>query len=490
MSSLEELVQDDGIVHPRRAKIVATIGPATRSPETIRALIEAGANIFRLNFSHGTYDQHLEVLQHIRAAAREMGVFIAILQDLAGPKIRITKVDASSDDLENNATVHLRRSNGELSSSTTIYVETVDPSSVCKTGHQILLADGSFVLQVTGVTSDEVECRVLRGGMLRSNIGIAFPDSELDLPATTEKDLRDLAWGIEHQVDYAALSFVSCARDIERARDLLRSKKSDVQLIAKIERKSALTNIDEILEVSDGVMVARGDLGLELPLEKLPIIQKLLIERCNYKGLPVIVATQMLQSMVTSMRPTRAEVADVSLAVLNGTDAIMLSEETAIGQYPIEAVRYLHRIAREAERRFEFSEYRWRLRAADSETVPDAVVYAACGAAVKLNASAIIACTETGRSARLTAKYRPQQPLYGASSQTRTLQRMCLYWGVIPIYCSATKTHSDELSTALKEVQLREGLPNGSNAVVTGGASVGTPGATSIMEIRVMSYRE
>lgn len=483
----EILSKSDG--SKRRVKIVATIGPASYQYDTLKRLILAGANVFRLNFSHGTHEQHSEILTNVRKAAKELGVYVAVLQDLSGPKVRITKVDTSSDLLEDGATTILKASSGEISTSSLIAVETVDPVAFLKVGQQVLLADGAFTLEAIKILKDSVECRIIKGGHLRSNIGIAFPDSVVDLPATTEKDIRDLEWGIKNEIDYVALSFVGVASDISAVTKVVAKAKGNCKIIAKIERKVALQNLDQILEVADGVMVARGDLGLEIELEKLPVIQKLIIERANIQGLPVIVATQMLSSMVNNPRPTRAEVADVSLAVLNGADAVMLSEETAIGRFPVEAVTYLHKIGIEAERRFQFSEYKWKLKHSEPHSVPEAVTFAASGAADKIRAAAIIACTETGNSARLAAKYRPEQPLYGASASESTLRRMCLNWGVIPISCASSATHSDELQTALREVQLRENLPNGAWAIITGGLAVRTPGATNVLEIRQMNFK-
>lgn len=472
----------------RKTKIIATIGPATSSPERMAELIDNGVNVFRLNFSHGTHEEHLSVLNTIREIAKNKGVYVAILQDLCGPKIRISKVKDDAVVITDGGSIELLAGKDELSDGAKLYVESVDPVRSLKVGQQILLSDGSIVLEARQINQQSVLCNIVKGGRLRSRVGIAFPDSNIDLAATTPKDFKDLEWGIANDIDYVALSFVRNAQDILVLRDAINRSKRDLKIIAKIERKVALENIEEILDVADGIMVARGDLGLELALEKLPIIQKLIIERANYKGIPVIVATQMLQSMVTSVRPTRAEVADVSLAVLNGADAVMLSEETAIGQNPIECVKYLNRIALEAERRFHFDEYKWRLRGSDADTIPDAVMYAACGAAIKINAAAIIACTETGTSARLTAKYRPQQPLYAVSSKEKTLKRLCLCWGVIPIACATTETHNEELLTALKQVQIQENLPNGSKAVVTGGISAGKPGTSSVLEIREMNF--
>lgn len=489
MITLENVFDNSKAAPTRKSKIVVTMGPATQGLAMTKKIIQAGANIFRLNFSHGTYDEHLKTLQTIRQAATELDTYVAIMQDLSGPKIRITDIDESKMVIEDDAEIRLRGPSSQPSSSDTIYIESVDPTKALEVGHPVLLADGNLVFEVTAVEKDHVVCRALKGGKLRSRIGIAFPDSALNLPAATAKDLKDLQWGVKNGVDYVALSFVNTAADVTALKDEIARLNGNQKVVAKIERKAAVLDIDNILLVTDAVMIARGDLGVNVPLERLPILQKLLIEKCNEHGVPVIVATQMLQSMVTSIRPTRAEVADVSLAVLNGADAVMLSEETAIGQYPLEAIKYLSHIAREAERRFEFLDFRWRHKDPLNQSVPEAIMFAACGAADKCKADAIIACTETGTSARLIAKYRPYQPLYGVSSREETLRRMCLYWGVIPISCKPTETHADEIVTALSEVQSRENLPNGSSAVVTGGMAARNPGSTSILEVREMRFR-
>ncbi|RMG42749.1 MAG: pyruvate kinase [Candidatus Dadabacteria bacterium] len=473
----------------RKTKLIATVGPASNSEEKLRELLLAGVNVFRLNFSHGTHDAHLTVLNSIRKLSSELDKPVAILQDLSGPKIRISEITGDYIEL-NKPQVKLKHADGSFSTPETLYVETVDPVQTLKPGDRLLLADGLLQLQAQQIKQDHVLCDVIKGGRIRSRAGVSFPDSSIKLPATTEKDMVDLEWGIENEVDYVALSFVSTAEDVLMVREAIRKKSADCKIIAKIERKSALENIDSILDVSDGLMVARGDLGVELPLEKIPVLQKKLIEKANYRGIPVIVATQMLHSMITSLRPTRAEVSDIATAVMSGADALMLSEETAIGEHPVEALKYLARIANEAEKNFVFSEYKLRLRDADRATVPDAVAYAAAAAANKVEAAAIIACTETGNSARLLAKYRPQQPIYGASSSNATLNRMCLYWGIKPISCASTDSHMAELEIALKNVQKLEGYPNGTRAVITGGLAVRTPGATSVLEIREMMYGE
>ncbi len=479
----------EAVITERKTKIVATLGPSSRGPEKIRSLIEAGANVFRLNFSHGSHEEHLAVLKDVRAVSAEMGAWVAILQDLSGPKIRISNVEGDFCPISDGDTIELRVSEGQLSNAKAIFVEAVNPMKALQPGQRVFLADGLLELTAEQVKSDHVICRVAKGGRIRSRVGIAFPDSDVDLPATTKKDLNDLEWGIKNGVDYVAISFVRSAEDVIKLRHVINDKGSSAGIIAKIERRIALENIDEIIAASDGLMVARGDLGLEVPLEQLPMLQRRLIEESNYRGIPVIVATQMMHSMITSVRPTRAEVSDIAAAVMSGADAVMLSDETAIGEHPQECVRYLSRVALAAEQTFAFEEYKLRLRNSDSATVPDAIAYAACAAAIKTSAAALIACTETGTSVRLIAKYRPHQPLYGVSRKETSLRRMALYWGVRPISFNSGENREVELEQALKIVQSRHNLPNGSRAVVTGGRSTQTPGSTSILEVCEMNYR-
>jgi pyruvate kinase len=473
----------------RKTKIVATLGPSSRAPEKIKELISAGANVFRLNFSHGSHEEHLAVLKDVRTIAKEMGAHIAILQDLSGPKIRISNVDGDFCPIHDGQSIELRVADKSLSNAQTIYVETVNPIKTLLPGHHVLLADGLIELVAEEVSTDHVTCRVIKGGRIRSRVGIAFPDSDVDLPATTKKDLVDLEWGITNGVDYVAISFVRSASDVLSLREIINQRGAAAGIIAKIERRTALENIEEIVRASDGLMVARGDLGLEVPLEQLPMLQRKLIEEANFRGIPVIVATQMMHSMITSVRPTRAEVSDIAAAVMGGADAVMLSDETAIGEHPAACVGYLSRIALAAEQTFAFEEYKLRLRNSDTLTVPDAIAYAACAASIKTSADALIACTETGTSARLVAKYRPQQPLYGVSRNETTLRRMALYWGVKPCEFESARNHTDEIERALEVVQDLENLPNGSRAVVTGGRFTQTPGSTSVLEVRELNYR-
>jgi len=471
----------------RKTKIVATLGPATEELTQIKELIKAGANVFRLNFSHGSFDEHQKKLDNIKAACSELNAQVAILQDLGGPKIRITEVDPEKTLLTQNSLISLsRNSDGKISNNKNLYIKMLDPAKIAKVGDQVLLADGMIDLEVEQVLDTEIKCRIKREGNLRSRVGICFPDSDLALPATTEKDLNDLEWGIKNKVDYVAISFVQNQEDVLRVKRILDKNNSPIKLISKIEMKAALKNLETIIDVSDGIMVARGDLGVEIPVQRVPHVQNELINLSNIKGKPVIVATQMLHSMVKATRPTRAEVTDVTQAVLAGADAVMLSEETAIGDNPIEAVKFLNLIALEAENNFNYKEYKLKiLRNELKTTISDSIAIAARYAASKLENSVIIACTETGNSARLVSKYRPKEIIFGTSSNIATIRRMQLYWGVTPIFFKEPKNHTEEIDSAIASVKSQSFIKEGTIAVITGGLYVKKPGTTSILEIKV-----
>ncbi len=471
----------------RKTKIVVTIGPVSRSREVVRELILAGMNIARLNFSHGTHEEHTATLKLLREEAKKLGAPIAVFQDLCGPKIRIGHVENDEVLLIIGNKISLKAGRDlKLGTSSEISVEAFDPAQVLRAGEKVLLSDGQIELVVENIESNVVNCRILSGGKLRSRSGIAVPDSKLEIPCLTEKDLRDVEWGVKNEIDYIALSFVSSTKDIMDLRGRIQQLGADIPIIAKIERASALDAIGSLCEASDGIMVARGDLGLELPLERVPGAQKLIIETANLRGTPVITATQMLQSMVQNTRPTRAEVSDVYTAVLEGTDAVMLSEETAIGNHPVLAVQMLDRILRESECEFQYENYHPRYRAAVQGSVADAVCFAACGAATKISASAIVSCTQSGNSARLVAKYRPHQSLFGATSNKKAMARMALYWGVEPVFFTLQdeSTTEDEITLAMLAIRDQYGLKPGARVVVTAGLKTKTIGSTTLMEIR------
>lgn len=470
----------------RKTKIVATIGPAICNYEKISELIQSGVNVFRLNFSHGDHEQHLNSLKLIRKAETNLGITTAVLQDLSGPKVRITELEEGCEEIKKDEELEIKQGKDILSNNKVVYTALVNPCTFVKEGDTILLADGNIELIAKTITNDSVVCTIKKDGKLRSRIGLAFPDSNIDLPATTEKDLIDFEWGLENEVDFVAVSFVQKADDIKLLKDKMGDTKTPPFIISKIEMSTALKNLDEIIEVSDGIMVARGDLGVEIPVEKLPAVQSNIIKKSNAAGKPVIVATQMLHSMVNATRPTRAEVTDVANAVNNGADAVMLSEETAIGAFPRESVEYLAKIAHEAEKDFDFEVYKLRFGGQNviGTSVPNAIAYAACAAAHNIGASTIVACTETGFSAKLIAKYRPQATLFGISRNIRALRRMCLYWGVSSILTEKTSNSNTEVDNALELIKQKENLDDNQIAITTGGIKAHHAGTTSVLDIR------
>ena len=478
---------DHHLIPKRKTKIVATLGPASSSPEIIQEMIKAGMNVARLNFSHGTHDEHERLLLLVREQAKLLNTNVAVFQDLCGPKIRINNVVGDSIVLLNGATITLAHDKSAVGNSQTLYISIFDPKEVLKSGETAFLADGRIELVVDKITEDGAVCKVVFGGNLRSRSGISLPQSKLQLPILTAKDLLDLRWGLEHDIDFVAVSFVSSVKDILTAREEMSKVGKAVGVIAKFERARSLDNVESIIEACDAAMVARGDLGLELPIEKVPGAQKLIIETANHHGVPVITATQMLVSMVNEIKPTRAEVSDIWTAVRDGTDAVMLSEETALGKYPIEAIKVLDRTLQEAEKQIRLGdEYRPKLKSAEISKISDSICYAAAGAAEKLSASAILACTVTGRTARLMAKYRPRQIIFAPTTNKKTLRIMTLFWGVEPIFIELNDQSEteDEVVQAMIAVRDVYGLKPGARVVITAGLRAKKTGATNIMEIR------
>lgn len=468
-----------------RTKIVCTIGPASRSPEKLEQLIKAGLNVARLNFSHGTQSEHQEVITTIRRMAAKLSLPIAILQDLAGPKIRIGKIESGQITLKSGAqfiltTREVPGNENEVSVNYPDLPKDVQP------GDSLLLSDGVLELEVLETKEQDIKCQVVIGGPLSSFKGINLPTSSIKAPSLTEKDKKDLAFGIDQGVDYIALSFVRRPSDVTEAKNFMEKKRSTIPVIAKIEKHEALKNIDEIIQIVEGIMVARGDLGIETPLEKVPLVQKSLIQKSNLVGKPVITATQMLRSMVDNPRPTRAEVADVANAVLDGTDAVMLSEETAIGKYPVEAVAMMAKIAEDAESGFPFDRWIQRVEQESEKSIPEAVGQAACRLAESLNAASIITFTQSGSTARLVAKYRPQQPILAPTPLEKTYRSLALIWGVVPILGESIKD-TDEIVDRAFQAALESGLvKKGQRVVITTGAPVGVPGTTNLIRAEVL----
>jgi pyruvate kinase len=468
-------------MHRRKTKIVCTLGPATESVDGIVSLLEAGMDVVRLNFSHGDREDHRKKIRRIREVSKSLGREVGILQDLGGPKIRLGELPEGGVNLEAGSTIALgiegQAGNAVLPVSYPYLLEDVG------VGERILLADGLAELEVREVKSDRLLCAVIIGGAVTSRKGVNLPQANLRVAAFTEKDRADLEVGLEEGVDFVALSFVRHEDDLAPVRERITRQSHPPMLIAKIEKPQAVDRLQPILEVVDGVMVARGDLGVEMPPEKVPMIQKDIIAAARRAGRPVITATQMLRSMVDSPRPLRAEASDVANAVLDGTDAVMLSEETAIGNYPTEAVRVLHRVALEAEPKIDHAEM---LTDSLSPTVPEltgAISRAACELAADIDAAANVTTTASGGTARLVARLRPATPVLAMTTSVAVARQLSLSWGVIPAVGEETED-AIELGNAVLNQLSRHGLgEQGDRVVVTAGLPLGFSDSTNVIRV-------
>ena len=474
----------------RRTKIVCTIGPATSSEEQLERLMQAGMNVARLNFSHGIQEEHAAVIERIRRISARLGCPIAILQDLQGPKIRVGSLQGGQPiRLVDGAqvTITTRPVAGDSQTIPTTYMHL--PQDV-KPGDRILLDDGLMELRVLDAGATDVRCQVVHGGLLKEHKGINLPGVAVSAPALTEKDRDDLRFGIMHGVDYVALSFVRRPEDVLEARKLVHQFQAeseaegkhalvDIPLIAKLEKPEAVMQLNAILDVVDGVMVARGDLGVEMPPEKVPLIQKRIIARCNDLGLPVITATQMLESMVTNPRPTRAEVNDVFNAILDGTDAVMLSAETATGAYPIEAVQMMVRIALETEA----GDSTARQPQCQSLTQEHAVSHAARALSEETSVKAIVVLTRSGTSARLISKDRPRRPILAYTTSERIYRQLALWWGVWP-HCIEIQGSTEALIEVVDQQLVEDHLVEaGDHVVIMGGVPIASRARTNFVKL-------
>jgi pyruvate kinase len=472
---------------PRRAKIVCTIGPASNTESALRMLMHAGMDVARLNFSHGSHADHAKIIETLRRMASSEGRTICILQDLQGPKIRTGALRGHQLVTLNSGarvTITTRDVEGTADLISTTFK---DLPREMKPGSRILLSDGRIELRVKAVRGEDIECEVINGGTLAEHQGINLPGAALSIPALTEKDRKDLEFGIKHGVDLVALSFVRSASDIRTARGIIAARNSDIPVFAKLEKPQALDQLEEILEAADGVMVARGDLGVEMPPEKVPVIQKYVIRRAAEWRKPVIIATQMLESMIENPRPTRAEASDVANAIFDGTDAVMLSGETASGRYPLEAVQMMAKIVVEAEENLaEFMQPRRRehRRLSVSETICESIAHAA----EDLDMAAIAVFTETGNTARMLSKHRPRSRIYAFSHMPAVCNRMNLLWGVQPVRRDHALSSEDMLSTAEQEL-LRSGrVKPGDVLGVVAGTQMAS-GSTNFMRLHVVGTK-
>ena len=466
----------------RKTKIICTIGPASRDPGIVRRLVEH-VDVFRINFSHGDRQSHLEEIRTIRSEARRARKTVAILQDLPGPKIRVGRMAGGSADLPRGSQVLLTRPDTE-GDSTHIPINNPDLLRSVEKGDTLHLADGTIIVKVEETTPEGARGKVIAGGVLSSGKGVNAPGVKLKIEYPTQNDISHLRFGVQQGVDYVAMSFVRTPSDVKAVRKL--TPADGPRLIAKIEKKEAVENFDAIMGESDGAMVARGDLGIEVPIETVPVIQKRIISRCNEAGKPVIVATQMLVSMVNFPVPSRAEVTDVSTAILDGTDAVMLSDETTVGKYPVESVRMLDKIARSTEK--SLSSYARPLPGVESTETGSAIARAACRLADYVGAKAIVATTQTGVTARRVSTYRPAQPIIAICGDVRVARRLKVYRGVFPVVTRPART-TDRLFQQADEAAERLGHAKKGDRIVVTSGTPGMKGTTNTIKVSVVGSR-
>ena len=467
----------------RRTKIVATIGPATQTEEIIIDLIKAGVTTFRLNFSHGDHKDHEERIKTIRKVSKKLNIDVGILQDLQGPKIRLGRFVDGPVKIKKGDKFTLTSNEVKCTKS----IANVTYSKLAQevsAGKRILLDDGKIemIVEKVDINNNLLECKVTVGGVLSNNKGVNFPDVQLSVKALTDKDKEDLEFGLTSGVDWIALSFVRNPSDINEIKNLINKHGYSIPVVAKIEKFEAIDQIDSILPLCDGVMVARGDLGVEMPAEEVPLLQKDLIRKANTLGIPIITATQMLDSMASNPRPTRAEVSDVANAILDGTDAVMLSNETAVGDYPVEAVETMATIARRIERDYPLKSIESHL----PSTIPNAISAAVSNIARQLDAGAIIPLTKSGSTARNVSKFRPPTPILATTTERSVARRLQLVWGVTPLLVKSEDRTAKTFSIAMQIAQEMEVLKQGDLVVQTAGTLTGISGSTDLIKVGVV----
>ena len=472
----------------RKTKIVCTIGPASESEEKLQQLIEAGMNVARLNFSHGSHEEHAARIKTIKEVSNKLGKIVGILLDTKGPEIRTHKMENGAIELHSGQKIDIMMSevlgnNERFSISYDKLIEDVQVGSI------ILLDDGliELIVEDINIADGIISTYVQNAGTLKNNKGVNVPGVSVQLPGITEKDANDILFGIEQGVDFIAASFVRRAKDVLEIRELLENNNgSHIQIIPKIENQEGVDNIDEIIQVSDGLMVARGDLGVEIPAEEVPLVQKSLIQKCNDAGKPVITATQMLDSMQRNPRPTRAEASDVANAILDGTDAIMLSGETAAGLYPVEAVQTMDKIARRTENAIDYRAIVTKLSKSREVNLTDAIGQAVAHTAINLKVKAVIAPTESGHTAKMISKFRPGVPIIAVTSSSLPSRKLTLVWGVYPIVGKKAFSTDEVLEVAVEESILHHYVTHGDLVVITAGVPVGEAGTTNLMKVHVI----
>jgi pyruvate kinase len=477
----------------KRTKLVCTIGPASQDPATFEQLVAAGLNVARLNFSHGKHETHAEVIKMIRATSEKLGEPIAILQDLQGPKVRCGDLPEEGVMLEVGQTVVFTTEAAPKLPKIGLTHDGMHKD--VKVGDRLLIDDGLLEVVVQSVDGRDIGCEVVNGGKLTSHKGINLPTATLSIPAITEKDKEDLMFGVEQRVDFVALSFVREAREIKELRELIRAREAElgagwqdmppIRIIAKIEKHEAIRNIDEIIAEVDAIMIARGDLGIETPPEHVPVVQKMIISKCLSAAKPVIVATQMMDSMIRNPRPTRAEVSDVANAVMDHVDAIMLSGESATGKYPLETVQMMTKIAADTERSLWDDLQSDAAHKHDFDTA-EAVTEAAVVLARDVGAKAILVASSTGNAGRLTSRYRPELPIFVGVHHPRVMRQMTLSWGVRPFVLPDVESNDALIDAGVQTVTTSGLVKPGDRIVIVTGATIGKTGGTSRAEVRTI----
>ncbi|NLW41104.1 MAG: pyruvate kinase [Tissierellia bacterium] len=471
----------------KKTKIVCTIGPASEKEEILRQLFLKGMNVARLNFSHGNHEEHKKRIDTIKKLREELDLPIGIMLDTKGPEIRLGSFKEEEIELKAGDTFTLT-SREILGDNTIASVSYEGLAQDVEVGNKILIDDGLIELEVVEVVSEtDVRCLVLNGGTVKDHKGINLPDTSVNLPAITEKDIEDIKFGIENEVDFIAASFIRKAEDVLEIRKILEEYGGEhIDIISKIENREGVENIDEIIEASDGIMVARGDLGVEIETEEVPLIQKQIIKKCNLAGKPVITATQMLDSMMRNPRPTRAEVTDVANAILDGSDSIMLSGETAAGKYPVEAVKTMHDIAIRTETSDEYLEVLKRRPVDKYISTTNAISKATCTTAEDLDASAIITATSSGYTSKAISKFRPKAPIIAATTTPRVMRKLSLVWGVYPVLSVESDLTDEVIDRSIHSAMEKGYIKEGDLIIITAGIPVGVSGTTNLIKVHTV----
>lgn len=470
----------------RKTKIICTIGPASENREIMSELIKRGMNVARLNFSHGEHAEHKTRIDNLRGVAAELNQPLAIMLDTKGPEIRTGLLKNKRVQLTSGQkfTLTTRSVPGDEEA---VWISYAHLPAEVNPGVSILLADGLINLEVESTNLTDIICRVVNGGELGEKKGVNVPAVRINLPFLSDKDITDINFAIDEQMDLIAASFVRTAQDVLEIRRIIENRNANIDIIAKIESQAGVDNLDDIIRVADGVMVARGDLGVEIPAEEVPLVQKQIIQKCNAAGKVVIIATQMLESMIQNPRPTRAEVSDVANAVFDGADAIMLSGESAAGKYPVEAVETMVKVALRTEQVLAYQEFLRAKRLQGTSSVTDAISYATCTTAASLGVSTIITSTTTGATARMVSKYRPQADIIAVTADAAVMRKLVLVWGVYPVLTKPTYGTDEIFETALNSCLEKGYIKKGDMVVLTAGSPAGLTGTTNLIKVHVVS---